>query len=75
MDGANSMGIRGTPMFLIGALDAHRKLVSVKKTISGARSLDVFKSTIDSLLVSADNSTAGSRNAGNRDNAHNTAGQ
>jgi protein-disulfide isomerase len=47
---AQSLGIEGTPAFLIGLLARDGKTVSVRKVIMGADPYDSFKQTLDELL-------------------------
>ena len=50
---ASEMQISGTPTFIIGTLDAHGELMSVRKTVVGAASFDSFKAALDPLLAPA----------------------
>ena len=50
---ASEMQISGTPTFIIGTLDAHGDVMSVKKTVVGAASFDSFKAALDPLLAPA----------------------
>jgi len=49
---AQSLGIQGTPAFLVGLLSPNGKSVSVRKVILGAEPYDSFKQTLDELLSS-----------------------
>jgi len=49
---AQSLGIEGTPAFLIGLLSPNGRSVSVRKVILGAEPYDSFKQTLDELLSS-----------------------
>src|SRR6266550_4242753 len=49
---AQSLGIEGTPAFLIGLMTPNGKTVSVRKVILGAEPYDSFKQTLDELLSS-----------------------
>ena len=50
IDEAQSLGIEGTPAFLIGVVAPNGKTVSVRKVILGADPYDSFKQTLDELL-------------------------
>jgi len=47
---AQSLGIEGTPAFLIGLLAPNGRSVNVRKVILGAEPYDNFKQTLDELL-------------------------
>jgi protein-disulfide isomerase len=49
---AQSLGIEGTPAFLIGVMSPNGKTVNVRKVILGADPYDSFKQTLDELLSS-----------------------
>jgi len=49
---AQSLGIEGTPAFLVGLLSPNGRSVSVRKVILGAEPYDSFKQTLDELLSS-----------------------
>lgn len=49
---AQSLGIEGTPAFLIGFISPNGRSVSVRKLILGAEPYDSFKQTLDELLSS-----------------------
>jgi len=49
---AQSLGIEGTPAFLVGLLSPNGKSVSVRKVILGAEPYGSFKQTLDELLSS-----------------------
>jgi len=49
---AQSLGIEGTPAFLIGLLAPNGRSVNVRKVILGAEPYDNFKQTLDGLLTS-----------------------
>jgi protein-disulfide isomerase len=50
IDEAQSLGIEGTPAFLIGLMAPNGKTVNVRKVILGADPYDSFKQTLDQLL-------------------------
>jgi protein-disulfide isomerase len=52
IDEAQSLGIEGTPAFLIGVMAPNGKTVSVRKVILGADPYDSFKQTLEELLSS-----------------------
>lgn len=47
---AQSLGIDGTPAFLIGVMSPNGRSVSVRKLILGAEPYDSFKQTLDELI-------------------------
>lgn len=49
---AQSLGIEGTPAFLIGLMSPNGRNVSVQKVILGAETYDSFKQNLDELLSS-----------------------
>jgi protein-disulfide isomerase len=49
---AQSLGIEGTPAFLIGLVSPNGRSVNVRKVILGAEPYDSFKQTLDQLLSS-----------------------
>jgi protein-disulfide isomerase len=52
VDEALSLGIEGTPAFLIGVTDPNNpRQVNVRKVLLGAESYDTFKTTLDELLA------------------------
>ncbi len=52
IDEAQSLGIEGTPAFLIGLIAPNGHTMSVRKVILGAEPFDSFKQTLDELLAS-----------------------
>jgi protein-disulfide isomerase len=49
---AQSLGIEGTPAFLVGLISPNGQSVNVRKVILGAEPYDSFKQTLDELLSS-----------------------
>lgn len=58
---ANSLGIRGTPTFLIGTEGPGEGQVTITKAIVGAEEIDAFKSALDPLLAGGQSPVAGTR--------------
>ena len=52
LDEAQSLGIDGTPAFLIGVMAPNGQTVSVRKVMLGAEPYDSFKQALDELLSS-----------------------
>jgi protein-disulfide isomerase len=55
---AKVMGVMGTPTFLLGTIASDGHTVKIEKAIEGAQPYSAFKSTLDSLLASKQQSSA-----------------
>lgn len=53
IDEAQSLGINGTPAFLIGLTTPNNQIVSVRKVVMGAEPYESFKQALDELLSPA----------------------
>jgi predicted DsbA family dithiol-disulfide isomerase len=51
LEEAEKMGIDGTPIFFIGAVDASGESMTVATRIAGAHPYEIFRSALDEILA------------------------